>query len=148
MYLQGPTKLTVLDTFTFRNEKFSILLLRLDSEQVTSLPAIFGLEQHQLQMAVYINFNAFGFLVIQNVNSPSCGSVATPADDAKSRLLQLIARNRASTVCKTSDDNFIHTLASRDLDISTAEVTSTLGKAVRYDCNFALMYFLGARLAK
>lgn len=67
----------------------------------------------------------------KSVNSSNCGTMTAPADDAKNRLLQLIARNRASTVCKTSDDNFIHTLASQELDISTADATSTLGKAVR-----------------
>nr|XP_039252032.1 protein ECT2-like [Styela clava] len=52
-------------------------------------------------------------------------------DEGKNRLLQLISRHRANTVCKTSDDNFIHTLSSQDLDISTTDIGSTFGRAFR-----------------
>lgn len=54
-----------------------------------------------------------------------------PLDEGKKRLLQLISRHRANTVCKTSDDNFIHTLSSQDLDICTTDIGSTFGKAFR-----------------
>ncbi|XP_078493383.1 protein ECT2 isoform X2 [Ciona intestinalis] len=53
------------------------------------------------------------------------------ANCSKSRLLQILSKHRANTVCKASDENFICCVNSQDLEVCTADLGSTLGRAVR-----------------
>uniref|UniRef100_H2YI26 DH domain-containing protein n=1 Tax=Ciona savignyi TaxID=51511 RepID=H2YI26_CIOSA len=53
------------------------------------------------------------------------------ANVGKSRLLRLLSKHRANTMCKAIDDNFICSVNSHELDVCTVDLGSTLGRAVR-----------------
>ena len=56
---------------------------------------------------------------------------AASASNAKQQLLTLLSRHRANALCKTNDDNFVCSVNAHELDVSTTDLGSTLGRAVR-----------------
>nr|CAB3240785.1 protein ECT2 [Phallusia mammillata] len=55
----------------------------------------------------------------------------TSDENSKNQLLKLLAKHRANTVCKAVDENFVCTVNPHELDVCTADLGSTLGRAVR-----------------
>ncbi|XP_076805982.1 protein ECT2-like isoform X2 [Clavelina lepadiformis] len=55
----------------------------------------------------------------------------TEGDTGKGQLLRILARHRASALCKAVDDNFVCAVNPHELDVNTTDLGSTLGRAVR-----------------
>ena len=53
------------------------------------------------------------------------------SDVGKQKLVRILKKHRANAICKAADDNFVHLLDPRTLEITTTDLGG-ISRAVRY----------------